>query len=222
MSEEKKINADSDLITDVFGKLRLEMTDNLSSGLLYTHSRITYNTQKTLEASSFLYALVELLDEKGVLSIEELDQRKKQVAGRLIEKFEERRIGLMYQDPEEDKYASDKSADVDCGSRLHVCESLCCKLPFALSRQDVEEGIIRWEFGRPYLIAHDNNGYCVHLDGKTRQCAEYDHRPLPCRIFNCRNNDKWPVWKDYDKAIINPEFRGKIEESNEKLYTYAK
>jgi hypothetical protein len=28
----------------------------------------------------------------------------------------------------------------------------------------VEEGDIGWEFGRPYLIAHGADGYCVHPD----------------------------------------------------------
>ncbi len=34
---------------------------------------------------------------------------------------------------------------------------------YVLSKQDVEERIIRWEFGKPYLIAHDTDGYGVHL-----------------------------------------------------------
>ena len=55
----------------------------------------------------------------------------------------------MYQDPEYDKYTFDQKTDVECESRLDTCKALCCKLPFALSKQDVEEGIIRWEFGRP-------------------------------------------------------------------------
>jgi len=40
-----------------------------------------------------------------------------------------------------------------------------------LSRQDVEEGVIRWEFGRPYLIAHGADGYCVHLDRESYRCT---------------------------------------------------
>jgi hypothetical protein len=113
----------------------------------------TANTTKTLEASSFLYALIELLSEKGLLTIEELDERKKQVAQRLVKRFVDSGMGLMYQDPEYDKYNFDQEAQIDCESRLSVCKAVCCKLPFALSKQDVEEGIIRWEFGRPYLIA---------------------------------------------------------------------
>jgi hypothetical protein len=46
----------------------------------------------------------------------------------------------MYQDPEYDKYTFDKEAHVDCENRLDICKAICCKLPFALSKQDVEEG----------------------------------------------------------------------------------
>ncbi len=71
----------------------------ITEGLLYTHTRINSNTAKTLEAASFLYALIEILSEKGMLSIQELDERKKQVAERLVKKFVESGLGLLYQDP---------------------------------------------------------------------------------------------------------------------------
>ena len=48
----------------------LKIHQDLSSGLLYTHSCINANTTKTLEVASFLYALIELLSEKGLLTIE--------------------------------------------------------------------------------------------------------------------------------------------------------
>ncbi len=144
-----------------------KINDAFSSGLLYTHTRINDNTKKILESTSFLYSLIELLNEKGLLSIEELDERKKKVAERLVQRFAESGMGLMYQDPEYDKYKFEHAACVDCQSRLEVCKATCCKLPFALSRQDVEERIVRWEFGRPYLIAHDTDGYCVQLNKKT-------------------------------------------------------
>jgi hypothetical protein len=40
--------------------------------------------------------MIELLNEKGLLSIEELDERKKQVAEKLVRKFIESGIRLMY------------------------------------------------------------------------------------------------------------------------------
>ncbi len=190
----------------------------VAEGLLYTHTRINDNTIKIMESTSFLYALIEILNEKHLLTIEELDDRKKQVAARLVKKFVESGMGLMYQDPEEDKYTFEKEAFVDCGSRLHVCRAICCKLPFALSRQDVNEGIVRWEFRKPYLIAHGDDGYCMHLDRSTYKCTVREHRPVPCRGFGCRDNERWQVWEDYEKMVLNPEFIEQIEQSVGKMY----
>ncbi len=193
-----------ELLNGKFTEIFSQIQNDLSSGLLYTHTRINDNTKKTLESTSFLYALIELLNEKGLLSIEERDERKKRVADRLVSKFTESGIGLMYQDPEYDKYTFEHETRVDCQSRLHICKAICCKFPFSLSRQDVEEGIIRWDFGRPYLIAHDADGYCVHLDRKTFLCTVHQHRPVPCRGFDCKDNEKWQVWLDYEnKAMAN-------------------
>jgi hypothetical protein len=120
-----------------------ELNDDICQGLLYTHTRINENTKKILESSSFLYALIELLNEKGLLRIEELDERKRTVAERLVEKFTQSGLGLMYQDPELDKYTFEHTTKVDCARRVHICKAVCCKLPFALSRQDVDEGVVR-------------------------------------------------------------------------------
>lgn len=197
----------------------VKVRDEMSAGLLYAHTRLNDNTRKILESTSFLYGLIELLSERGLITIEELDDRKKQVAERLVRKFSESGLGLMHQDPEYDKYNFEHASDVDCGRRLHICRAACCKIPFALSKQDVDEGVIRWEFGRPYLIAHDGDGYCVHLDRETYCCSAYDHRPVPCRGFDCRNGDTWKVWLDYEGKVMNPEIEGQIDECHIKLYS---
>lgn len=207
------MNTSNGELTEILSRIH----SDISSGLLYTHARINTNTTKTLEAASFLYALIEILNEKGLLSIEELDGRKRQIAKKLVEKFVESGMGLMYQDPEYDKYTFDHEADVDCVSRLSVCRAICCKFPFALSKQDVDEGIIRWEFGRPYLIAHGDDGYCIHLDRENYKCKVRENRPVPCRGFDCRNNEKWKVWQDYEGNIINPKLVESINE-NEGIY----
>lgn len=187
------------------------LLQDISRGLQYSHLRINANTSKTLESASFLYALIELLKEKGLLTIEELDERKKQVAERLVRKFTESGIGLMYQDPEYDKYTFENESQVNCLERLPVCKAICCKFPFALSRQDVEEGIIRWDFSRPYLIAHGEDGYCVHLDRQTFKCTVREHRPVPCRGFNCQDSKRWQVWSDFDNMLINTHLVDKLK-----------
>src|SRR5262245_39053822 len=70
-------------------KLRQELAD----GLLYIHSRLSENTKSTLEAASFLYALVELLSEQGLISIDKFEERKTEVAQGLAKKILKTSLG---------------------------------------------------------------------------------------------------------------------------------
>lgn len=172
-------------------------------GLLYAHSRLSATTTKTLEAASFLYALIELLNERGLITIEELDERKRVVGQRLAEQFRQTGNGVMLQDPEYDKYTFKGEVQIDCESRLHLCKAACCRLPFALSKQDVREGIVHWELGQPYLIAQGKDGYCCHLERATCRCTIREHRPVPCRAYDCRQDKR--IWLDFEERVINPE-----------------
>src|SRR6266550_5058714 len=75
---------------DEFEQLR----DAIAEGLMYSHSRENANTSKVLEVASFSYALIELLMERGLISVEELDERKRKVGERLAEKFAEKGMGV--------------------------------------------------------------------------------------------------------------------------------
>src|SRR5436305_12197738 len=108
----------------------------VSEALLFAHSRLNSNSSRTLEASSFLYALVELLSEQGLITIEELDARKLAVEERLRRQYQERGYGVVVQDPELDKYTFQGTAEIDCAGKLQYCRASCCRLPFALSPQD--------------------------------------------------------------------------------------
>lgn len=175
---------------------------SIADGFLYTHSRLNANTSKTLESASFLYALIELLAEKGVLSIEELDERKRIIGERLAKQYSEKGIGAIFQDPEYDKYTFDQGATVDCAEYLPLCKAACCRLPFALSKQDVREGVVHWDLGQPYLIDQGQDGYCVHMDRGACTCTIYTERPVPCRGFDCRTDKR--IWLDFEKKEINP------------------
>jgi hypothetical protein len=179
-----------------------DLRQEIAEGLLYTHSRLNTNTTKTLEAASFLYALIELLSEKGLITIEELDERKRVVGQRLADEFKQRQMGAVLQDPEYDKYTWHKNVEIDCENRVHLCKAACCRLPFALSRQDIREGLVRWQLGQPYLIDQGEDGYCTHLDCSTRGCTIYAQRPVPCRAFDCRNDTR--IWRDFAQKIPNP------------------
>ena len=110
--------------------------------------------------------------------------------------------GCLHPAAELDKHNLVGVADVDCASRIHACRALCCRLPFALSTQDIGEGIIQFDPAEPYLILQDEGGRCTHQDGKTGFCTVHPHRPAPCRTFDCHDDER--IWLDYDRGIINP------------------
>jgi hypothetical protein len=178
------------------------LRDRVAEGFQYTHRRANANTAKTLEAASFLYALIEILEEKGLFSVEELDARKEEVVGRLGKRFAKDGMGVILQDPQPDKYAFDKTAQIGCENRVHLCKASCCRIPFALSKQDLQEGAVRWNLAEPYMIDQDEDGCCTHLDRCSRRCDVYQQRPVPCRGYDCRNDRR--IWLDFHNRIPNP------------------
>jgi hypothetical protein len=112
-------------------------------------------------------------------------------------------MGVVLQDPEQDKYAFEAEAHVDCENRVHLCKAACCRMIFPLSRQDIAERIIMWDLEAPYLIAQTEDGYCRHLDRTVCKCTVREHRPIPCRAYDCRSDPR--VWSDFANYVINPE-----------------
>lgn len=180
----------------------VDLRQQIAAGLLYTHSRLNANTSKTLEASAFLYALVELLSEKGLIDIEELDERKRSVGQRLVEQLRQSGAGVVFQEPEYDKYSFAHGVQIDCEQRVHLCKASCCRLPFALSKQDIREGVVQWDLGQPYMIDQGADGYCSHIEHGGCACTIYAQRPAPCRGYDCRNDQR--IWLDFAQMIPNP------------------
>lgn len=195
----QKVETSTENLAALIETLRQEV----AHGLLDSHDRSNKNATKALEIASFCYALIELLKEKGILSFEELNDRQKVVSQRLMTKFADQGIGIMaLQDYKEDKYTYNEEVTIDCASRLHLCQAACCRLDLALSRQDIEEDILKWNFGKPYMIAKDADGYCRHLNRDTHRCTVWQHRPIPCRGYDCRQDDR--IWLDFAQGTINP------------------
>lgn len=101
-----------------------------------------------------------------------------------------------------DKYAT-PSAGPSCEELLHLCRARCCTLSFALSTQDLDEGVIRWDYGQPYLIRQrESDGYCVHCDPADLACTVHQHRPRVCRAYDCRDDAR--IWIDFANRIPAP------------------
>ena len=183
--------------------LLTELRQEIVAGLMYTHSRANANTSRALETATFLYALIEVLTEKGVLTIEELDSRKDNIADRVEKRFLSKGMGVVLQEPDQDKYDFQSEAHVDCENRVHLCKAACCRMIFPLSRQDIAERIIMWDLESPYLIAQTEDGYCRHLDRTGCRCKVREYRPIPRRAYDCSHDPR--IWSDFANYVINPD-----------------
>jgi len=96
-----------------------------------------------------------------------------------------------------DKYDLRDLPDIDCAAHLHLCGARCCRMTFALSRQDIIEGIVRSDPTHPYRILQ-RDGACTHQEGPT--CSVYDNRPAVCRTYDCRRDKR--IWSDYERRIL--------------------
>ena len=171
-------------------------------GLVYTHNRANANTAELHKTSVTLAALIDLLIESGLVGGAELRERREQLAEELKRDYVSRGMAVAMQDFEVSKYEFKGGAEIDCENRLHLCKAACCRLPFALSKHDVQEGVVKWDLGQPYMNARDEEGYCTHLDQGTHQCTVYNQRPIPCRGYDCRKDQR--VWIDFENRIVNP------------------
>ena len=102
----------------------------------------------------------------------------------------------------ENKYEVEGSSP-PCDELLHLCGARCCQLEFPLSTADLDEGVIRWDYGQPYMIRQRaSDGFCVHNDPTTHGCTVHTQRPATCRRYDCRGDAR--VWIDYANRIPAP------------------
>jgi hypothetical protein len=149
-----------------------------------------------------LQALVDLLIERNVIDRKTLQAQHDQAAEQLRREYLKRGMAVAMQEFGVSKYEFQGGAEIDCENRLHLCKAACCRLPFALSKQDVQEGIVQWDLGHPYLNARDERGYCTHLEKGACRCTIYHHRPIPCRGYDCRKDKR--IWLDFKNKVVNP------------------
>jgi len=175
---------------------------DMRRGLVYAHNRVNANTAELHRACATLEALSDLLVEHGLLQRDEVEERKQAAADILRQQYMGLGMATAMQEFGVSKYQFQHASVVDCENRVHLCRSACCKLPLALSREDIQEGVVQWELGQPYMIAHGADGYCVHMSRETRGCTVYEKRPIPCRGYDCSKDQR--IWLDFEQKKINP------------------
>lgn len=129
----------------------------------------------------------------------ELSEEQKLYIKKMLERLIELGIAVVYGDEPEDF----QEVVFDETSCLNKCKAICCSFTFALTKDEVNKGLIKWNKKRPYFIARDEDGYCPHLNRETYKCEIWENRPIRCRIYDCRNDSN--VWLDWENKIINPD-----------------
>lgn len=175
-----------------------ELRHDLERGLQFANVISSVNMNQNKETIACVQALANLLLEKGIVRAEEisqsLEEARKKVAERPMPGVRLLDIG--------DKYAEGQTVDIDCASLIPLCRARCCTFKFYLTKQDLDEGVARWDYGNPYWIRQGQDGFCVHSDPQTRACGIHAKRPHVCRAYDCRNDKR--VWIDFEKRIPAP------------------
>jgi prolipoprotein diacylglyceryltransferase/Fe-S-cluster containining protein len=175
----------------------------VARGLRYAHFRANANTTHLIRLISTVEAATGMLEEQGLLDRSLMEKRKAAAAERVGSDLAAEGLGVQLDPSTVSKYEPSAIVRIDCENRIALCHAACCKLSFALSREDVQEGTIRWDFGNPYVIARGEDGWCVHLDRGRKTCGAYSARPRTCRTYDCRKDAR--IWLDFEKRIVNPE-----------------
>lgn len=188
--------------TDDAAPLR-ELERQIQRGFLHGHTRMSSNYSNLFQVATTVYSLVDLLVQRGLVSLDEVEGQVRHVQQRLAES--EFGAGLQFTMAREagDKYVDAPTVPVDCEARIHLCRAACCSLDVALSQQDVQEGVLRWDLGRPYYLRRHADNYCCHLDRGSGRCGAYEARPITCRTYSCRNDDR--IWTDFEGRVPNEE-----------------
>lgn len=175
---------------------RVATIADLEEGLRFGHMIMSMNRHVGQEGACYAQAILGLLLEKEIITSEEFEERVEAHRKAMAEYPDVK----LSQTP--DKYTCEEII-IDCAARLPLCRAVCCTFRFYVTPQDLDEGIVKWDYGHPYWIRRREDGFCVHFDTDSSMCKIHDNRPFTCRVFDCRKDER--VWVDFEKRTPNPE-----------------
>lgn len=181
------------------------MYRDIASAYLETRQKIDSNAHDIEALKQSFGQLVKILIGRGAL-----EQGHERFLGRSLRQSHEPLIPAIRLSRHKDKYSLPNS-EVDCASRIHACRARCCSFAVELSRQDLDERVLRWEIESPYLLRQESDGYCTYMDRGSCGCTTYESRPAPCRIYDCRDDQR--IWLDFDNMIPSPRDSADITET---------
>jgi Fe-S-cluster containining protein len=184
------------------------LRDDLNAGLRFAHKMGEQTRRSVDETALSVFALLEELMERGAVEAAEHARRTTVAQTNEMKRIEDH-VHIRIENTV-DKYTLGPLPDIDCEARMPLCRARCCTLHFPLSKQDLSERVVKWDYLRPYIIRQrESDGYCVHNDPATHGCTVYERRPAVCRTYDCRKDKR--IWVDFEKRIpaIDPRFEPK-------------
>ncbi|QHI34915.1 hypothetical protein IMCC3317_02600 [Kordia antarctica] len=179
-----------------------ELERQLERSGYFAHSSLSNQAERINEIESFLYGLIDTLIDDGKVNKEKLEEVVQKVRKETVEHKEHFHAGIAIRVDGKEK--KDVFIPVNCDERMHICKGVCCKLSFALSVDEIEDGKSKWDLGQPYYIRQKSTGYCTHLNENKQCCSIYDDRPKVCRKYSCAGDER--IWKNFDKMELNSEW----------------
>ena len=142
-----------------------ELDRQVQRGSMFTQAVLQRTSQRLSETEAILARVIDhlaardLVDPEalGLVSEEPAAARRRNVPASTIPWPA---VALREDDPG----PSEPPELVDCEARMPVCQAVCCRLKFPLSAPEVDQGLVKWDIGHPYLIRHESDGWCSHID----------------------------------------------------------
>jgi len=179
-----------------------ELERQVELGNLFAHSAMTEQAARVNEAAAVVNGLVGLLIQRGVVDADELLAVVDSVRTKTEKAGQSASLGVRVRTDAE--VPPNSGVDIDCEARLPLCRGACCSFHFPLTIDEIEDGPIKWDLGRPYYNRHNADGYCHKIDGETHGCTIYDDRPSVCRLYSCVEDGR--IWKDFEARVPNTEW----------------
>jgi len=178
-----------------------ELDRQMQRGSFFTQAVLQRTSQRVSEAEVILARVIDQLAGQGLVDPEALglvaDEPETEASDHAAPSVSWPVVAIR-EDPATEPAAAEV---VDCEARMPICRAVCCRLKFPLSAPEIEAGSVRWDLGHPYLIRHESDGYCTHLDRATHACGVYERRPGVCRTYSCAGDGR--IWSDYDAMVLN-------------------
>ncbi len=187
-----------------------ELDRQVQRGSMFTQAALQRTSQRLSETEAILARVIDHLAAGRLVDPEALGLVSEEPAAPAA--GEEERPSTTITWPavairEDESDTQEAPEVVDCAARMPVCQAVCCRLKFPLSAAEIGAGRVKWDIGHPYLIRHESDGWCSHVDRGSKGCTVYDDRPAVCRTYSCAGDRR--IWEDFDRMILN---RAWIEE----------